>query len=132
MGSHRQRLLHHLPTLVALLRGEARIDSYHLMTSSCSLLFKDVKECAPRGVQDGLREMVILDHPIDVQLFDSNMVILLGIPPGDLEMEVPTLPGNLEMRLGGTLSGFTASFAPLLPSTHHALFAPERSLAQAV
>lgn len=41
MGSHRQRLLDHLPTLVTLLRGEARIDSNDLMTSSCSLILKD-------------------------------------------------------------------------------------------
>ena len=38
MGSHRQRFLHDLPTVVALLRGETRVHSDHLMTSSLSLL----------------------------------------------------------------------------------------------
>src|SRR5712691_84469 len=59
MSTYRQTLLHDLTAGVAFLTGEARIDSYHLMTSSRSLLFKDIKECAPTGVHNALSEMVI-------------------------------------------------------------------------
>ena len=69
MSSHRQALLHDLPTLVTLLAGETRAHSNHLMTSSCSLVFKDGEELAPRGVQDGFRQLMILDHSGDLEVF---------------------------------------------------------------
>ncbi len=47
MGTHRQTLLYDLTTVVTVLRGEARVDSYHLMTSSFSLFFKDAHGFAP-------------------------------------------------------------------------------------
>ena len=71
MGAHRQRLLDHLPTLVALLRGEARIDSNDLMTSSCGLILKDVEKCTPRGVENALRHMMIFHQVGDLKVFHS-------------------------------------------------------------
>ena len=99
MGAHRQRLLYHLPTLVALLRGEARIDSNDLMTSSCGLLLKDVEECTPRGVENALRHMMIFHHVADLKVFHGYVVILFHIPFRRLEMVISALPLDLQVRL---------------------------------
>ena len=97
MGSHRKRFLHNLATPVTLLRGETRVDSDHLMTSSLSLLFKDIEKCAPRSVHDGFRQAMILHHVEKTQLLNGNHLILLGIRASCLIMEVATLPLDFEM-----------------------------------
>src|SRR5947209_10227034 len=68
MGSYRQTLLHDLTTFEAFLRGEARIDSYHPMTSSLSLFFEDVEERAPTGVHDALCQRMVLYHVENLKL----------------------------------------------------------------
>ncbi len=80
MGSHRQRFLYDLPTLVTVLRGEARVHSYHVMTSSCSLIFKDVEKRAPTGVHDALCQGMILHHVENGEVLNRNHLILSGIP----------------------------------------------------
>src|SRR5436189_3373244 len=62
MSTYRQTLLHDLTACVAVLRGEARIDSDHSMTSSSSPLFKDIEKCAPTGFKDALCQGMISDH----------------------------------------------------------------------
>ena len=79
MGSDRQTLLDDLATLVTFLAREARVHSYHLMTSSCSLLFKDVEECAPTGVQDALCQGMVLYHVEHLKLLNGNDLILFGV-----------------------------------------------------
>src|SRR5947207_656743 len=59
MGSYRKRFLHNLTTPVTLLRGEMRVDSDHLMTSSLSLILKDIEERAPTSVHDALCQAMI-------------------------------------------------------------------------
>src|SRR5437868_15527155 len=124
MGSHRQRLLDNLPTGVALLRGEARINSNDLMTSSCSLILKDVEECTPRGVENALRQMMIFHHVGDLKVFHSYVVILFSIALRRLEMVISALPLDLQVRLRDVTGSETA------PVT--ALFAPESLLRGAI
>ena len=88
MGSHRQTLLHDLTTLVAFLRGETRIDSYHLMTGSCSLIFKNSEKRAPTGVHDALCQGMILDHVENRKLLNSDHLIVFGVLFSNLEMMV--------------------------------------------
>lgn len=66
MGPHTQTLLHVRPTLAAFLRREARGHSYHPMTGSLSLVFKNGEKRAPDGIMDAFREMVVVDHSCDV------------------------------------------------------------------
>jgi hypothetical protein len=75
MGSYRQTLVYDLATLVTFLAREARVHSNHVMTSSRSLVFKDAKECAPTGVHDGFRKVMVLDHVADQQIFYRDMVM---------------------------------------------------------
>ena len=132
MSSYRQRFLDDLATLVTFLAGEARVHSYHLMTSSCSLLFKDVEECAPTGVHDALREGMVLYHVKNLKLLNGDYLVLFGVRFGRLEMEIPPLAGYLEMRLGGTLGSFTASMTALLASAQLALLASQGFLRGAI
>ena len=126
MGSHRQRLLDNLPTLVALLRGEARIDSNDLMTSSCGLLLKDVEECTPRGVENALRHMMIFHHVADLKVFHGYVVILLHIAFRRLEMVISALAIDLQMRLRHVLGGLAFAMTTLLAAAHRALLLADR------
>ena len=132
MGSHRQRLRYQLPTLVAFLRGEARIDSNDLMTSSCGLILKDVEECTPRGVENALRHMMIFHHIGDLKVFHSYVVILLRIAFRRLEMVISALPLDLQVRLGDVPGRETAPVTARFAPTQLALFAPERLLRGAI
>ena len=85
MGSYRQTLLDGLATFEALLRGEARVHSNHLMTSSCSLFTQDVEECTPTGVHDALRQGMVLCHVARLKLLNSNHLVLPGVLFGRFE-----------------------------------------------
>src|SRR2546423_12539182 len=98
MGTYRKRLLHNLSTSVALLRGEMRVDSGDLMTSSCSLIFKNIEECTPRSVENALGQVMIFHHVGDLKVFHRNVMILFCIPFGGLEMVITTLAIDLQMR----------------------------------
>ena len=132
MSANRQRLLHKFATLVTCLSGEAGIDSYHLMTSSFSLIFKDGEEGTPTGVHDGFGQMMIFHHIGDLKVFDRNMVIAFSVLLGRLEVEVSALPRYLEMGLRRTLSGFTLAVTALLASAHGTLLASQGRLTLAI
>ena len=128
MGSYRERFLHDLATLVTFLAGEARVHSYHLMTSSFSLVTEDVEECAPTGVHDALREMGIFHHVRHLKVFNCNQLIALGVRFRGLEMVIAALPVDLQVRLRHVLRGFPASMTTLLTSAQLALLASQGSL----
>ena len=132
MGSYRQTLLYDLATVVALLRGEARIDSYHPMTSSCSLFFKDVEECAPTSVHDALCQGMILDHVENTQFLNSDDMIAFSVVFSRLIVKVTTLTGDLEMRLCSTFCGFASAVRTFLAAAYLALLAPQGSGARAI
>src|SRR5436305_1953513 len=132
MGSHRQRFLHDLPTFVAFLRGETRVHSDHLMTSSLGLLFKDSEECAPTSVHDALCQGMILYHVEKSQLLNRDQLIAFCILFGCLIVKVSALTRNLEMGLCRTTSSLTASVTSLFAPTQSALFASQRLLRRAI
>ena len=128
MRTHRKRFLHDLATLVTFLTGEARIDSSHAMPGSCSLVTEDVEECAPTGVHDALREMVIFHHVRDLKVFNGNQLIALGVRFRGLEMVIAALPVDLQVRLRHVLRGFPAAMTALLASAQLALLASQGAL----
>ena len=132
MGSHRQRLLNDFPTLIAFLRGVAGIDSDDLMPSILSFDREDINELSPTGIRNGLRNGMILHHVIDIQIFNGNEAMMLGILLRHFEVEITTLPLNLQMGLSRTLGGLTPPLRPFLASTHHPLLTPDCPLALAV
>ncbi len=125
MGPYRQTLLYDLPTLVAFLRGETWVHSDDLMSSTLSLHFKNVEERAPRGVHDALCQGMILDHVENLKLLNSDHLIVFSVLLCRLIVKIPTLTGDLEMRLRRATSSFTASMRTLLASTYRTLLASQ-------
>ena len=132
MGTNAQTLLDDLTTFEALLRGEARVHSYHCVPSSLSLFTQDVEECAPTGVQNAFREGMILHHVEHLKLLNGDDLVLFGVLVGRLILEIPPLTGNLEMRLCRTPGSFTAAMTPLLPSAQRSLLASQGLLRGAI
>ena len=102
------------------------------MPGSFSLVTEDVEKCAPTGVHDALREMVIFHHVRDLKVFNCNELIAFGVRFSCLEMVIAALPIDLQVRLRHVLSGFTASMRAFLTSTQLALFASQGSLRAAI
>src|SRR2546421_9218754 len=132
MSSHRQRFLHNLTALVAVLRGETRVHSDDLMSSTLSLHFKNVEKRAPTGVHDALSQGMVLDHVENTQLLNSDDLIAFYILLCRLIVEVTALPLDLEMGLRRTASGFTASMRTLLASTYRSLLTSQGLLQGAI
>jgi len=125
-------LLNKLPTVTARLRAIARVHSDDLMTSSCSLLFKDSEERTPTSIQNGFRQVMVLDHIRDLKVLNRNALIAESIGLGDLKVMVSALTVNLQMRLGNVTRCFTEAFAALFSSRELALFAPQGLLRGAI
>ncbi len=102
------------------------------MSSTLSLGSQDIEERAPGGVHDGFRQMMVLHHPINIQVLNGNMLILFSILFGDLEMKVTTLPLDLQVGVCGALRSFAPSLRTLLPACNRALLASERLLTLAI
>ncbi len=132
MGTYRQRFLYNFATLVTLLACEARVDSNDLMTSSLSLIFKNIEKRAPAGVHDAFCEMMVFDHAVDVQVLNGNVMILVGVLLSRLEVKITALTCYLEMRLGSIAGCLTASLASLLAAAQLTLFAPQGFLRGAI
>lgn len=128
MGTNAQTLLNEFATLVALLGGVVRLHSDHLMSGTFSLGFEDVEKSAPRGIHDGFRQMMVLDHIADSQVFNRDVMVPLGVLFGRLEVEITTLPRNLQMRFRHVLRRLPATVTPLLAATQSTLLASERLL----
>ena len=125
MRPDRQTLLHNLPALVTFLTGETGVHSNDLMTSSCSPIFKDIKELTPAGVENALGQMVIFHHIGNLQVFNGKVMIAFSIRFCGLEMVISALPVDLEMRLGNVLGSLTPSVAAFLAAAHGALLPSE-------
>jgi len=125
MRPDRQTLLHNLPALVTFLTGETGVHSNDLMTSSCSPIFKDIKELTPAGVENALGQMVIFHHIGNLQVFNGNVMIAFSIRFRGLEMVISALPLDLEVRLGNVLGSLTPSVAAFLAAAHCALLTSE-------
>lgn len=132
MSTNTQGLLNQCSAVAACLCREAGVHSDHLMSGTFSLGFKDFKELTPCGVQDGLRHMVVLDHGGDNQVFDCNMVIVLGVLLCNLEVVVSPLAGDLEMRLRCTLSSLALAMRAFLTAAYGALLASKSTLRGAI
>jgi len=132
MGSYRQRFLHNLTTFVALLRGVAGVHSNDLMSSTCSLGFKNVEECAPTGVHDAFRKSMILEQVENTQLLNRKDLILFGILLSNFIVKVSSLPFDLQMRFCRVSCCFSSSFTVLLAPAQLALLASQRFLRGAI
>ena len=132
MGTHGERFLHDLTAFEALLRGEARVHSYHCVPSSCSLFTQDVEECAPAGVQNAFSEGMILHHVEHLKLLNGNHLVLFSVLFGRLILKITALTRDLEMGLSRATSSFTAAMTALLTPAQLTLLASQGALRGAI
>ena len=132
MGTHRQTLLYDLTTFVTLLAGEARVHSYHLVTGSCSLILKDVKERAPTGVHDALRQVMVFHHIVNLKVFYCYVVIAFSIGFRRLKMMISALAIDLEVCLCDVSGSLALAMTPFLTAAKLTLFASKRLLRGAI
>ncbi len=132
MGTNAERLLHNLSTLATFLRGKTRIHSDHAMSSVCSFGTENVEECAPTSVQNALRQVVVLDHVRDRQVFNDNSLIPFRVGFRRFEMVISALSMDLEMGFRRIPGGLAASMTAFLASAYLALLASEGSLRRAI
>ena len=76
-------------------------------------------------IADGLSQMMVLEHPTDIQIFDDQHGLGSRQPGRDLMQRVVPLIRDLPMELGELADGFLAVVAAFLPPTHHPLEALE-------
>jgi hypothetical protein len=132
MGTDRQTFLDNLPTVMTFLAGKMRIHPNDLMTSSFSLLFKDVEECSPTSIENALGQVMIFHHVGDLKVFDSNDLILFGILFRRLEMMISALTVDFEVCLRHITGGFPTPVRAFLASAYLTLLAPKGLLRSAI
>jgi hypothetical protein len=108
-----QRLLDSLTTAAAVLRGEARRDSYHGNAMHLPIIADPGEELPPTGIADTLCQMVILDQVGNLQVFKGHHVARLDKRPCRLGGKVFTLPLDLEIAFCQAFDGFLAVLGPL-------------------
>lgn len=116
----------------AHLRSEVRSDLYHPPASIFSFVGQDENELTPACIVNAFGEMTISSHPADIQVFNGNEAISIGVNLGRLEEKVTALLGDFKVSLGHVLGGFPPAAASLDATGENALFAPKRLLALAV
>jgi len=132
MRTNRQTFLDNLATLRAFLTGETGIDSYHLVTSTFSLVTQNSEELSPACIKNAFRKRVILDHIGNLQVLYGNVVIGLCVLFRYLEMVITSLSVNLEMGLRSTFGGFASALTAFLSTADRALLASQSTLRRAI
>ena len=132
MSTNTERLLHNLPTLVALLRRETWVDSYHLVPSIPSFDRKYIEKRAPTSVHDALCKVMIFDHVVDLQILNNNQFVSISILLCRFEVKVFSLTATLEVCLCRALTRLTSSLTSLFTSTYRSLLTAQCSLTLAV
>jgi len=114
------------------LTGETGIDSYHLVTSTFSLVTQNSEELSPACIKNAFRKRVILYHIGNLQVLYCNVVIGLSVLFRYLEMMITSLSVNLEMGLRSTFGGFASALTAFLSTADRALLASQSTLRRAI
>src|SRR5258707_13550855 len=83
-------------------------------TGPCCLVGEEVCELTPRGVQDALRETMVVHHPIDRKVFNGNHVEPIDDVAAVLMREVAATPGAALIDAGHHLAPLGALRRALL------------------
>jgi hypothetical protein len=79
---------------------------------ACSLLFQNTEELSPSDIRDGFGKVMILEHALDVEVFDIEGVELMHQSVNHLVMEVQ--PGSLNSLVGFCQQDFRLGSAAAL------------------
>jgi hypothetical protein len=128
IGSYGQRH----PALMTTSRASRRcpVGIHHLDPSASLFRFvnDDGNELRPTGVMNAIRQMMVLDHPFDIQIFEFDDTIFLGKFGCLFEMMISTLPSHVLMPPGQQANGFLSSPAPSFAARNSSLRRPQFAL----
>jgi hypothetical protein len=96
-----------MPTLAASLAGIGRIYLDESPASFCRFAGQLIKETRPGRVIDAFSQAVVVEHPIDLQVFHCNSPELVNNLAAVLVREVGSAPANPLMHPGYHLALFT-------------------------
>ena len=65
MSTNRKGLLNKFPTVATFLCRETGIDLNNLVSSTFSLNSENIEELSPSSIENGFRQMMVLDHVVD-------------------------------------------------------------------
>lgn len=110
-----------LSTAVACFRCIGRSDEHDLTASICSFACEMCSEQPPACIENALGQMVILNHVLDTEIFNSYVVVASKQSMTQLVEKIPALIGNafmLPLQHGDSLAPIRPAF---LASGHTAL-----------
>ncbi len=132
MCTNAEGLLNKLPAVTTCLCGVTGVHSDDLMTSSCSLLFKNSEERTPTGVENGLGQVMVFHHIGDLKVLDGNPLIASSIGFSNVEVMISTLALDLEVCLSNVARCLAKPLTALLASAQLSLLTPECRGARAI
>ncbi len=94
MPADGQAFRNHNATARAPLARECRRHGYYPPTGPCCLVRKKVRELAPRDVMDAFGKTMVVRHPLDREVFNSNQVKGVDDMAAVLMGEVAAPPRN--------------------------------------
>jgi hypothetical protein len=92
-----------------------------LSTSLFRFVYDDGYELRPTGVMNTFRQMMVLDHPLDIQIFEFDDTIFSSKFVRLFEMMIPPLPSHVLMLAGQQANRFLSSPAPFFAARHSSL-----------
>ena len=106
-----QREFHPCTAIAAILRCPVRVDFLRRAASVCSFALMDYREASPGGILNGLCEVMVFNHPDNVQVFKNNVIEFLDKFETCLVVKVRALALYLLMFLCQQFDSFTSSVA---------------------
>src|SRR5215207_652282 len=109
-----------------------RRDLVHPNSSTLSLEIEHVDEARPPCIGDRSREVMVLDHAANVEVFNRNDGVAVNVALCRLVSMVLALAGDLEVTLRNLACHLLAPLRALLTPRHLALCSPELLLGVAI
>lgn len=125
MNTHRQNFRNLLSASGTELRRAGGIDLYHFSLSLCRYLRESGKEQAPRSIANASGEVAVAYHALNVQIFDSNPLVVAGVMIRQFVDEVFSLIGNLFVKSCNDLFCLLSAFRAKLFTGKRALLPSE-------
>lgn len=125
MGTHRQRLWDFFATSRTSLGCAAGIHPKYFPTSVFCFVGKKLEEFAPTTIRDRFAQVSVLDHVLDLQVFNVDSLEIVNVFIGNLMQKIVSLISHFLMRLGDQYSRLVSAYRAFSPSGKFPLSTPK-------
>lgn len=108
-----------------LAAGEEGRNLHYHSASPCGLVFQLPEEFTPGGIRNTFCQMVVPQHPLHIEVFHTNDLVLIHQCGGQLMKHVIAAIAHLLMATGNLDSLLFPVGGTMLPSGQLALFTPQ-------